>query len=67
MVREIEGFGVRAYAHEADVSQEDQVVDMVSRMVDELGTIDVPLRRRRHDTLPGLRHRRMTPGAFTGG
>ncbi|WP_330308581.1 MULTISPECIES: SDR family oxidoreductase [unclassified Streptomyces] len=41
VVREIEGFGVRAYAHEADVSQEDQVVGMVSRMVKEFGTIDV--------------------------
>ena len=41
VVREIEGFGVRAYAHEADVSQEDQVVDMVPRMVGEFGTIDV--------------------------
>ncbi len=41
VVREIEGLGVRAYAHEADVSQEDQVVGMVSRMVAELGTIDI--------------------------
>ncbi|MET8411581.1 SDR family oxidoreductase [Streptomyces sp. NPDC005195] len=41
VVREIESFGVRAYAHEADVSQEDQVVDMVSRMVGEFGTVDV--------------------------
>jgi glucose 1-dehydrogenase len=41
MVREIEGLGVRAYAHEADVSQEDQVVGMVSRMVAEFGTIDI--------------------------
>nr|WP_190185864.1 SDR family oxidoreductase [Streptomyces cirratus] len=41
VVREIEGFGVRAYAHEADVSQEGQVVDMVARMVEEFGTIDV--------------------------
>ncbi|WP_053748397.1 SDR family oxidoreductase [Streptomyces sp. MMG1533] len=41
VVREIEAFGVRAYAHEADVSQEDQVVDMVSRMVKEFGTVDV--------------------------
>ena len=41
VVKEIEGFGVRAYAHEADVSQEDQVVDMVARMVEEFGTIDV--------------------------
>ncbi|WFB11158.1 SDR family oxidoreductase [Streptomyces sp. LX-29] len=41
LVKEIEGFGVRAYAHEADVSREDQVVDMVARMVQELGTIDI--------------------------
>ena len=41
VVEEIEGFGVRAYAHEADVSQEDQVVAMVARMVEEFGTIDI--------------------------
>ncbi|MFJ3910890.1 SDR family oxidoreductase [Streptomyces vinaceus] len=41
VVREIEGFGVRAYAHEGDVSQEDQVVDMVAGMVREFGTIDI--------------------------
>ncbi|GAB2698521.1 SDR family oxidoreductase [Kitasatospora kifunensis] len=41
VVREIEGFGVRAYAHEADVSQESQVTEMISRMVGEFGTIDV--------------------------
>ncbi|MFI9645624.1 SDR family oxidoreductase [Streptomyces sp. NPDC052040] len=41
VVREIEGFGVRSYAHEADVSQEDQVVGMVSRMVEEMGTLDI--------------------------
>ncbi|TDU79713.1 SDR family oxidoreductase [Streptomyces sp. KS 21] len=41
VVREIEGFGVRAYAHEGDVSEEDQVVDMVARMVQEFGTIDI--------------------------
>ncbi|MFE7704868.1 SDR family oxidoreductase [Streptomyces sp. NPDC057486] len=41
VVDEIKGFGVRAYAHQADVSQEDQVVDMVARMVEELGTIDI--------------------------
>ncbi|MFB6778450.1 SDR family oxidoreductase [Streptomyces sp. NPDC056352] len=41
VVEEIKGFGVRAYAHQADVSQEDQVVDMVARMVQELGTIDI--------------------------
>ncbi|MFI6276815.1 SDR family oxidoreductase [Streptomyces sp. NPDC050988] len=41
VVREIESFGVRAYAHEADVSQEKQVSDMVDRMVQKFGTIDV--------------------------
>ncbi|MFB7220340.1 SDR family oxidoreductase [Streptomyces sp. NPDC056227] len=41
VVDEIKGFGVRAYAHQTDVSQEDQVVDMVVRMVEELGTIDI--------------------------
>ncbi|MFJ5534983.1 SDR family oxidoreductase [Streptomyces sp. NPDC093261] len=41
VVREIEAFGVRAYAHQTDVSQEDQVIRMVSRMVEELGTVDI--------------------------
>ena len=41
VVREIEGFGVRALAHEADVSQEDQVVGMVARAVEEFGTLDI--------------------------
>ncbi|WP_405009128.1 SDR family oxidoreductase [Kitasatospora sp. NBC_01539] len=41
VVEEIRSFGVQAYAHEADVSQEDQVVAMVARMVEEFGTIDV--------------------------
>ncbi|MFF3783866.1 SDR family oxidoreductase [Streptomyces sp. NPDC001933] len=41
VVREIESFGVRAYAHEADVSREDQVVAMFARMVEEFGTVDV--------------------------
>ncbi|MFD3552129.1 SDR family oxidoreductase [Streptomyces goshikiensis] len=41
VVEEIKSHGVRAYAHEADVSQEDQVVAMVDRMVEEFGTIDV--------------------------
>ncbi|MEV0909143.1 SDR family oxidoreductase [Streptomyces hokutonensis] len=41
VVKEIEGFGVRAYAHEADVSDEDQVNAMVARMVEEFGTIDI--------------------------
>lgn len=41
VVKEIESFGVRAYAHEADVSDEDQVVEMVALMVEQFGTIDV--------------------------
>ncbi|MFF8261979.1 SDR family oxidoreductase [Streptomyces virginiae] len=41
VVREITSFGVRAAAYEADVSQEDQVVAMVDRMVREFGTLDI--------------------------
>ncbi|MFE2324386.1 SDR family oxidoreductase [Streptomyces sp. NPDC059385] len=41
VVAQIEGFGVRAYAHEADVSDEEQVTAMVTRMVEEFGTIDI--------------------------
>lgn len=41
VVKQIESFGVRAYAHEADVSDEDQVVEMVAHMVQEFGTIDI--------------------------
>ncbi|MFJ6348123.1 SDR family oxidoreductase [Streptomyces sp. NPDC092046] len=41
VVAEIASFGGRAAAYEADVSQEDQVVAMMDRMVREFGTIDV--------------------------
>ncbi|MET7521077.1 SDR family oxidoreductase [Streptomyces sp. 900116325] len=41
VVAEIKAFGVRAYAHQADVSEEDQVVGMVAHMVEEFGTIDI--------------------------
>ncbi|MFF1782090.1 SDR family oxidoreductase [Streptomyces virginiae] len=41
VVAQIKGFGVRSYAHEADVSDEDQVVAMVARMMEEFGTIDI--------------------------
>jgi glucose 1-dehydrogenase len=41
VVKQIESFGVRAYAHEADVSDEAQVVGMIADMVSEFGTIDV--------------------------
>jgi glucose 1-dehydrogenase len=41
VVGQIKDFGVRAYAHEADVSDEGQVVAMVARMVEEFGTIDI--------------------------
>ncbi|MFJ8072561.1 SDR family oxidoreductase [Streptomyces sp. NPDC096176] len=41
VVEEIKGFGVRAAAIEADVSQEAQVTAMVDRMVQDFGTIDI--------------------------
>ncbi|MCG0285029.1 SDR family oxidoreductase [Streptomyces sp. PSAA01] len=41
VVTEIQSHGVRSYAHQADVSQEDQVIDLVSTMVERLGTIDI--------------------------
>ncbi|MFJ8159494.1 SDR family oxidoreductase [Streptomyces sp. NPDC096136] len=41
VVAQIKGFGVRAYAHQADVSDEEQVAAMVARMVQEFGTIDI--------------------------
>ncbi|MGX1130662.1 glucose 1-dehydrogenase [Streptomyces glaucescens] len=41
VVEEISSFGVRAAAYEADVSDEDQVVAMTQRMVEEFGTIDI--------------------------
>ena len=41
VVEEITSFGVRAAAYEADVSDEDQVVAMTERMVEEFGTVDI--------------------------
>ena len=41
VVKEIESFGVRAYAAQADVSDEGQVDAMFAQMVSEFGTIDV--------------------------
>ncbi|MGW3147152.1 MULTISPECIES: SDR family oxidoreductase [Streptomyces] len=41
VVDEIKAMGVNAAAYEADVSQEDQVVSMMDRMVEEFGTIDI--------------------------
>ncbi|MER5598679.1 SDR family oxidoreductase [Streptomyces sp. NPDC002265] len=41
VVEEITGLGVRAAAYEADVSDEQQVVAMMDRMVEEFGTIDI--------------------------
>ncbi|MFJ5776891.1 SDR family oxidoreductase [Streptomyces sp. NPDC093094] len=41
VVEEISSFGVKAAAHRADVSDEDQVVGMMDRMVQEFGTIDI--------------------------
>jgi glucose 1-dehydrogenase len=41
VVAEIEKSGNRAFAHQADVSQEDQVSAMFEKMKAELGTIDI--------------------------
>lgn len=41
VVRRIESSGSKAYAHQADVSQEAAVDAMMSRMVEQFGTIDV--------------------------
>ncbi|MFI5687135.1 SDR family oxidoreductase [Streptomyces sp. NPDC051636] len=41
VVAEIASFGVRAAAYEADVSNEEQVVAMLDRMIQEFGTIDI--------------------------
>ncbi|MEU9988919.1 SDR family oxidoreductase [Streptomyces sp. NPDC048045] len=41
VVEEITALGVRSAAHEADVSDEAQVVAMMNRMVQEFGTIDI--------------------------
>ena len=41
VVEEIRRSGVKAYAHRADVSNEDQVKQMFAKMVAELGTVDI--------------------------
>jgi glucose 1-dehydrogenase len=41
VVDEIKGFGVKAFAYQADVSSEDQVAAMFKRMIGEFGTIDI--------------------------
>jgi glucose 1-dehydrogenase len=41
VVDEIKNSGVKAYAHKADVSSEDQVAAMFARMMQEFGTIDI--------------------------
>ncbi|MEU6302108.1 SDR family oxidoreductase [Streptomyces chartreusis] len=41
VVEQIKAHGVRSYAHQADVSDEDQVVAMVAQMVEDFGTIDI--------------------------
>jgi glucose 1-dehydrogenase len=41
VVELIRSNGARAFAHQADVSQEDQVQEMFRRMIRELGTIDI--------------------------
>jgi glucose 1-dehydrogenase len=41
VVQEIQRAGVKSYAHQADVSKEDQVIGMFQKMVKEFGTIDI--------------------------
>jgi glucose 1-dehydrogenase len=41
VVEEIRKSGAKAYAHQADVSSEDQVTAMFARMIQEFGTIDI--------------------------
>ena len=41
--------GAEAYAHKADVSQEDQVEDMFRYMVEQLGTVDVLVNNAGHE------------------
>src|SRR6516162_1260773 len=41
VVGEIRRSGAKAYAHKADVSQEEQVQEMFRRMLEEFGTIDI--------------------------
>ena len=41
VVKSIRELGRNAYAHRADVSQEDQVQDMFQHMIHEFGTIDI--------------------------
>jgi glucose 1-dehydrogenase len=41
VVEEIKKSGVNAYAHQADVSSEDQIAAMFARMMREFGTIDI--------------------------
>ena len=41
VVEEIKKSGVQSYAHQADVSNEDEVVEMVAKMKEQFGTIDI--------------------------
>ena len=41
VVQRAAGFGVKAYAHQADVHREDQVQAMFQKMIQEFGTIDI--------------------------
>ena len=41
VAQEAAGHGVKAYAHQADISREDQVQAMFRKMIQEFGTIDI--------------------------
>jgi glucose 1-dehydrogenase len=38
---EIKKFGVKSYAHKADVSKENEVIEMFQKMIKEFGTVDI--------------------------
>ena len=41
VAEKIKSFGPQAYAHQADVSREDQIMKMLQRMFQDFGTIDI--------------------------
>jgi len=41
VVENLKKYGVRSYAHQADVSKENEVQDMFKKMIKEFGTVDI--------------------------
>jgi NAD(P)-dependent dehydrogenase (short-subunit alcohol dehydrogenase family) len=63
-VEEIRNFGAQAYAHQADVSHEDQIQAMFQRMFQEFGTVDILIKCRASERRP---FRRDDPGGVEPG